>query len=125
MKKFIPLFFLLLIIGLSSKSVFAQMITPQSEIDNAINGGAPEKSDNVTYTSNISVLVPTFENRIYNKGDSIKVTLPLKNNDNVDYPDIVIVGYLSVYSKDGQTKDYGYQNNLAQVFLSKQTTKNL
>jgi hypothetical protein len=75
--------------------------------------------------SDISLLVPTFEDKIYKSGDTVSVSVPVINNDPVDYPEMTFSAQITVYAKDGKIKEYGRQDNLTEFFLSKKSSKDV
>jgi len=127
MKKIILIIFALLALSTatSSSRIFAETLSteqyiPSAKIDLAEVG---KKIVNDVDPLGIRMGEPSFDDKVYNKKDVVNVTLPLTNKSDADYSDISISAYIMVHHKGSSTQDYGYQNNLAQVFLSKKASK--
>lgn len=128
MKKNILIIFALLALSTAtfSNRIFAETLsaekyTPPAKIDLAEVG----KKINSVDGSGVRVGEPLFKDLVYNQKDIVSITLPLKNNSNLDYSDISISAYVMVHASGTSAQNYGYKNDLVQVFLSKQASKNV
>ncbi len=97
-------------------------------------GGSPERIDirevkgkilNDKDLFGIRMSEPVFKDRVYNQGDIVNIVIPMSNKTSVDYSDISISAFLMT-SKDGSpSQEYGYQKNIAEVFLPKNSSKEI
>jgi hypothetical protein len=128
MKKIIASFFTFLLFTLLTP-VFAQTgnapVIPEYIPPAHIDLTEVQKIINEDDLFGIRASKPSFEDKVYNQGDAVNITLPLKNATNIDYSDITISAYVSVHSKNGSLQNYGYQNNLVQAFISAKTNKDV
>jgi hypothetical protein len=129
MKKFILFFVLLalpinLLLAQTADTIFTPPPPPQNIDISILNN--KENGKDVIKGSSVEISQINFEDKVYSAGDNVKITLNIKNNDNVDYSNLSFDSNIVVFSSSTKVlRNYGYQNVSKGFFLPKNASKQI
>jgi hypothetical protein len=114
--------FFIILFALFSLVAFGQRVIAQT-VSLEGNSGQPQ----IISSQDVNFVNLTFDqNKIYNPGDKVSAFFTFVNNDPVDYTDVSLTVYLSVYSPSIKSeKVYGVENKVGSYFIDRNSRKKI